>query len=100
VTISARSQSPKPDEELLDLAETLISKKASPFDPAKFHDRYIDALKDLIERKRKGHTISTEDDEKTPQKGMNVVDLMAALKKSISKPGAANDEEVEKKPAA
>jgi DNA end-binding protein Ku len=95
-----RDRESKPDEELLDLAETLISKKASPFDPAKFHDRYIDALKDLIERKRKGHTISTEDDEKTPQKGMNVVDLMAALKKSISKPGAANDEEVEKKPAA
>jgi DNA end-binding protein Ku len=88
----------KPDEELLDLAETLISKKASKFEPDKFHDRYIDALKDLIERKRKGHTISTQDDEKVPQKGMNVVDLMAALKKSIQKPGAAaNDED---KPAA
>jgi DNA end-binding protein Ku len=89
----------KPDEELLDLAETLISKKASAFDPDKFHDRYIDALKDLIERKRKGHTISTEDDEKVPQKGMNVVDLMAALKKSIQKPGAAANDE-EDKPAA
>jgi DNA end-binding protein Ku len=84
----------KPDEDLLDLAETLIQKKAAAFDPDKFHDRYIDALKDLIERKRKGHTISTEDDEKVPQKGMNVVDLMAALKKSIEKPGAAaNDED-------
>jgi DNA end-binding protein Ku len=94
----------KPDEDLLDLAETLIQKKAAKFDPDKFHDRYIDALKDLIERKRKGHTISTEDDEKTPQKGMNVVDLMAALKRSIEKPGAAaNDEEkpaAKKKPAA
>jgi DNA end-binding protein Ku len=88
----------KPDEDLLDLAETLIQKKAAAFDPDKFHDRYIDALKDLIERKRKGHTISTEDDEKVPQKGMNVVDLMAALKKSIEKPGAAaNDAD---KPAA
>ena len=83
----------RPDEELLDLAETLISKKAAPFDPEKFHDRYIDALKDLIERKRKGHTIRTDDDEKVPQKGMNVVDLMAALKRSIEKPGAANDED-------
>ena len=85
------------DEDLLDLAETLINKKASKFDPAKFHDRYIDALKDLIERKRKGHTISTEEDEKTPQKGMNVIDLMAALKKSIGKPGAAAN--VEEAPA-
>jgi DNA end-binding protein Ku len=94
----------KPDEDLLDLAETLIQKKAAPFEPDKFHDRYIDALKDLIERKRKGHTISTDDDEKVPQKGMNVVDLMAALKKSIQKPGAAANEDDEpaakKKPAA
>jgi DNA end-binding protein Ku len=94
----------KPDEDLLDLAETLIQKKAAPFEPDKFHDRYIDALKDLIERKRKGHTISTDDDEKVPQKGMNVVDLMAALKKSIQKPGAAATEDDEpaakKKPAA
>jgi DNA end-binding protein Ku len=91
----------KPDEELLDLAETLIDKKAAPFDPGKFHDRYIDALKELIERKRKGHTISTEDDDKAPQRGMNVVDLMAALKRSIEKPGAANDEDAAKrKPAA
>ena len=97
----------KPDEELLDLAETLIAKKAAKFDPAKFHDRYIDALKELIERKRKGHTISTEEEEKAPQKGMNVVDLMAALKRSIDKPGAANDSDAAprkkaaaKKPAA
>jgi len=88
------------DEELLDLAETLIAKKAAPFDPAKFHDRYIDALKDLIDRKRQGHTISTEDDEKAPQKGMNVVDLMAALKKSLDRPGAANDSDDGKKRAA
>lgn len=88
----------KPDEELLDLAETLINRKAAPFDPAKFHDRYVDALKDLIERKRKGHTIHAEEEEK-PQKAMNVVDLMAALKRSIEKPGAANDEAAPKRKA-
>jgi DNA end-binding protein Ku len=94
----------KPDEDLLDLAETLINKKAAKFDPDKFHDRYIDALRDLIERKRKGHTISTDDDDKAPQKAMNVVDLMAALKKSIEKPGAAANEDdaaaPKRKPAA
>jgi DNA end-binding protein Ku len=84
----------KPDEELLDLAETLIAKKTAPFDPSKFHDRYIEALQDLIERKRKGKTIHTEDDTAAPAKGMNVVDLMAALKRSIEKPGAtANDDD-------
>jgi DNA end-binding protein Ku len=81
----------KPDEELLDLAETLIAKKTAPFDPSKFHDRYIDALHELIDRKRKGKTVQAEN-EPAPSRGSNVVDLMAALKRSIEKPGAANDD--------
>jgi DNA end-binding protein Ku len=76
----------KPDEELLDLAETLIAKKTAPFDPSKFHDRYIDALHDLIERKRKGKTLHTDDEPSAPTRGSNVVDLMAALKRSIERP--------------
>jgi DNA end-binding protein Ku len=40
-----------PDEELLDLAETLIAKKTAPFQPDQFHDRYVDALHALIEKK-------------------------------------------------
>ncbi len=77
----------KPDEELLELAETLIGKKTAPFDPAKFHDRYIDAVHDLIERKRKGKTLHTEEEE-APARGSNVIDLMAALKRSIERPAA------------
>ena len=77
----------EPDEELLELAEALIERKTSKFDPAKFHDRYVEALEDLIERKRKGRTIHAEEEEARPARGMNVVDLMAALKKSIEKPG-------------
>src|ERR1700742_1268936 len=79
----------KPQEDLLDLATTLIDKKAGKFDAGEFHDRYVDALKDLIERKRKGRKISTEaEDEKPASRGSNVIDLMAALKKSLEKPGA------------
>jgi DNA end-binding protein Ku len=88
----------KPDEELLDLAETLINKKTAPFDASKFHDRYVEALHDLIERKRKGKTIQTDDEDKAPAKGMNVVDLMAALKRSIEKPGAASNDDGDAKP--
>jgi DNA end-binding protein Ku len=79
----------KADPEMLELAETLIEKKSAKFDPAKFHDRYVDALRDLIERKRKskGARIEAEEEE-SPRRGSNVVDLMAALKKSIEKPGA------------
>lgn len=80
----------EPDAELLDLAETLIAKKSSKFDPAKFRDRYMDAVRDLIERKRKGKTIKTDDEDAKPIRGgSNVIDLMAALKKSLEKPGAA-----------
>jgi DNA end-binding protein Ku len=78
----------KPDEELLDLAETLIERKTATFDASKFHDRYMEAVRELIEQKRKGKTISTEEDA-APAKGTNVIDLMAALKRSIEKPGAA-----------
>jgi DNA end-binding protein Ku len=80
----------KPDAEMLELAEALIDKKASKFDPSKFHDRYVDALKELIEKKRKlkGAKIEAEEEELPKRGGSNVIDLMAALKKSIEKPGA------------
>jgi DNA end-binding protein Ku len=92
----------KPDEEMLELAEALIEKKTAKFDPAKFHDRYVDALKELIERKRKskGARIEAEEEDDTPKRGSNVVDLMAALKKSIERPGAKGGAAAEKKPAA
>jgi DNA end-binding protein Ku len=80
----------KPDPELLNLAESLIEKKVGDFDPALFKDRYVDALKELIQRKlkAKGRKIVAEE-ELEPARGGNVVDLMAALKKSLEKPGAA-----------
>jgi len=80
----------KADDDLLDLATTLIEKKAGKFDASEFHDRYVDALKDLIARKRKSKTgkVSLDTEEKAPSRGSNVIDLMAALKKSIDKPGA------------
>ena len=82
----------EPDEDLMDLAEALIEKKSGSFDPGEFHDRYVDALKDLVERKRKAKgrkIIEDTSDEPTGRSGSNVVDLMAALKKSMEKPGAA-----------
>ena len=66
-----------------------IDKKTGPFHPQEFHDRYVDALKDLIERKRKSKTgkkIIEDSDDSGGRGGSNVVDLMAALKKSLDKP--------------
>jgi DNA end-binding protein Ku len=85
----------KPEADLLDLATTLIDKKTAKFDASDYHDRYVDALHELIERKRKGKTIETTEEAPAPSRGSNVVDLMAALKRSLEKPGAraANDSE-------
>ncbi|AOF94498.1 non-homologous end joining protein Ku [Sphingobium sp. RAC03] len=92
-----------PDEELLDLATTLIDKKTGRFDASEFHDRYVDALKDIIERKKKGKTLNIDEDSEvgSDPRGSNVVDLMAALKKSIGPAsGGGAGKAPAKKPAA
>ncbi|PXA95437.1 Ku protein [Nostoc sp. 3335mG] len=91
----------EPDPELLGLAESLIEKKAAKFDPQEFHDRYVDALKGLIDRKRKakGRKIIEEKDDDKAGRGSNVVDLMAALKKSLEKPGAKSSAAVKTRAA-
>ncbi|TCM14361.1 DNA end-binding protein Ku [Novosphingobium sp. PhB165] len=73
-----------PDEDLLDLATTLIDKKTGKFEASEFHDRYVDALMDLIERKKKGKTLNIGAESGDAETGgSNVVDRMAALKKSL-----------------
>ena len=79
----------KADADMLELAGSIIAKKTAKFDPSKFQDRYVDALKELIEKKRKSKGAKIHaDEEELPKRGSNVIDLMAALKKSIEKPGA------------
>lgn len=76
----------KPDPDLLDMASMLIERKAGEFDPSEFHNRYVDALHRLIEekQKKKGEKIIEDPDaDAAPPKGSNVIDLMAALKKSL-----------------
>jgi DNA end-binding protein Ku len=71
---------PKPDAQMLAIAEKIVDQQAGKFDPAEFVDRYEDALRALIEDKRKGKVIK-------PAKAANddgkVVDLMAALRNSL-----------------
>ena len=76
----------KPDPDLLDMASMLIERKVGEFDPKDFHNRYVDALHRLIEEKQKkqGEKIIEDPDAGAPPpKGSNVIDLMAALKKSL-----------------
>lgn len=79
----------EPEEELLDLAETLIEKKTAPFDAKNFEDRYIEALHDLIDKKlkAKGGKVTPDEEEAPADRKGNVVDLMAALKQSVESGG-------------
>ena len=81
--ISAKSADP----ELLEVATALIDKKTSTFDAGTFKDHYQAALRELIatKLKSKGRRIKAdpEPDSRSPR-GDNVVDLMAALKKSLN----------------
>lgn len=79
------------DADLLDLATTIIEKKTGPFKPEEFHDRYVDALQQLIEKKKKakGKRVIEDVEDAAPSRGGNVIDLMAALKKSVGDSGGA-----------
>ena len=70
----------KPDRDMIAIAEKIIAQKEEDFDPKKFDDRYEEALKALIEEKRKGHKV-VRPKEAEPS---NVINLMDALKKSLS----------------
>src|SRR6478609_387458 len=94
----------EPDADLLDMASMLIERKAGKFDPSEFHNRYVDALHRLIEekQKKKGEKIIEDPDADAPlPKGSNVIDLMAALKKSLGdeKKGKASAAKAKKAPA-
>ncbi|WP_296719179.1 Ku protein [Erythrobacter sp.] len=96
----------KPDTELLDLATTLIDKRTAPFDAGEFEDRYVEALRTMIEKKAKSKSGKAiiDDAEAPAGTGGNVIDLMAALKKSVGgEKGGSKDAKkppAKKKPSA
>jgi DNA end-binding protein Ku len=74
----------KPDKEMLSLAAELIEKKTHKFDPVKFKSHYAAALRSLIQEKKKTGEVSHATDEELGVAGQsNVIDLMAALRKSV-----------------
>lgn len=79
---------PKPDARMLEIAAKIIEQQETAFDPSEFRDRYEDALRDLIERKKKGERLVAAEPE---QPGGKVVDLMDALRKSLKGGGAGRE---------
>ena len=70
----------KPDKQMLDIAQRIVEQLQAKFEPKDFNDRYEEALRDVIKRKQKGQPVEVED----APKDTKVIDLMDALKRSLS----------------
>ena len=75
----------EPEEELKTIAEELIKRKVKEFDPKTFKDPYDVALRELIQAKLEDRPPEEID---MPEVGAQVINLMDALKKSMSAEGA------------
>ena len=68
------------DAEMVAIAGAIIKQRTGTFDPSTYQDRYQEALRELIEAKMKGAAIKPRSVSKSPP----VIDLMAALKRSLA----------------
>jgi DNA end-binding protein Ku len=74
----------------------LVETLSEDFKPEKYHDTFQDRLRELIQAKRKGKTITVE---KEPARAP-VIDMMEALKRSLAKTAAGNRKPTRARPAA
>jgi DNA end-binding protein Ku len=72
----------KADPEMVEIAAKIIAQKEGAFEPDTFRDRYEDALRKLIEAKRKGRKFKVAEPAKPAETG----DLMEALRRSLGRP--------------
>jgi DNA end-binding protein Ku len=80
----------------LDMAFTLIELLRKPFEPEEYHDRYREALSQLIEAKLEGRDVV-----KAPQaRETKVIDLADALRKSVEAARKGGKTKAASKPAA
>jgi DNA end-binding protein Ku len=77
-------QDVKVTKEMLDLAKHIVETKSGDFEPGKFEDRYENALVELLNQKRKGEPARTA---VKPRDTGNVINLMDALRKSLTTTG-------------
>jgi DNA end-binding protein Ku len=75
----------RPDAEMVKLATQLIDRQEGKYEPADLEDRYEGRLRQVIDAKLKGEGITPE--EPTAPRADNVIDLMAALKRSLGQDG-------------
>lgn len=73
---------PKTDRRMLEIAEKIVDQQEGKFDPATFKDRYEDAVRDLIARKKKGQKVTAVPP--AARHDGKVIDLMEALRRSLA----------------
>lgn len=73
------------DEEMIELACRIIERKLTRWDPSRFDDRYQVALAGLVEAKLQGETPVVP---RAAAESAPVIDLMAALKRSLQETAA------------
>ncbi len=76
----------KTDAEMVALAKQLIDRQTAAYDPSDLEDRYETRLRAMIDAKLKGEGIDLGEPAEPDRS--NVVDLMAALKKSLGQEAA------------
>ena len=81
------------DAEMVAIAGAIIRQRTGHFDPSAYRDRYQEALQQLIEAKTKGLTIKPRA-VSTPSP---VIDLMAALKRSLAQEPSAPEQTTAKR---
>jgi DNA end-binding protein Ku len=79
--LSRSVPSPRIPKEMLSLASHILDTKAGHFDPSQFQDEFELELRKLVKRKASGKTIEAPEREERPS---NVIDLMEALRQSVS----------------
>ncbi len=80
----------RPDAEMVKLATQLIERQEGKFEPADLEDRCEARLRQVIDAKLKGEGITPE--QPTTPRTDNVIDLMAALKRSLGQDGRGRAE--------
>lgn len=78
--LSGVKDSPVASDEL-DLAKQLIAKSTSKFDLSSYKDDYEEAVKKLVDAKRKGKKLPEEE---APAPATKVVNIMDALRNSLA----------------
>ena len=74
------------DPEMVALAKQLIDRQTTEYDPSDLEDRYETRLRAMIDAKLKGEGIDLSEPAEPDRS--NVIDLMAALKKSLGQKAA------------